>query len=433
MEGIIDMNHAKIKAINLMLCLTLSLFTSCSTSNKSNAVNINQINSKETDFLKDNHANIDTTDNNNFSTFKLLDSALEGKEVFFTAENHGVATNSELEIKFLKYFKQKTGIKYLLLEISYSDGQVLNKYMSTGDESILEEMYKPLKGTFAWNKQSYGIWRKLYEFNKSLPEDERIKIIGIDIEHQYTNAIRYMESLIPDRKAPQEIADFISKLNVIYNKISKDPFAYAYVDFSNKLDESIKSNHKVYEEYFGEKLFDFELVNENIIAQVKAYEGKTNNSFNQIRDSKMYDNFKKIYLRMPNGKFYGQWGLNHTFQKRQASVDWLASLMNSSDSPVKGRILSIVYLYDNCEMMCRDYKTTELNTLASDKEKLDLFAKEDITLFKLTGKASPFEKELIWLFSENGCGDKPIEGVTTDYFQYMILIKNAKATTPLGK
>ena len=229
---------------------------------------------------------------------------------------------------------------------------MLNKYLATGDESILEEMYKPIKGTFGWNKESYAIWGKVYEFNKSLPEDEKIKIIGIDIEHQYVNAIRYMNSLIPGRKAPEEIKDLISLVSEMYNNINTKQSADIYVELSNKLDESIKSNPKLYSEFFGENLFGFELVNENIIAQVKAYKAG-DMSFNQIRDDKIYDNFKKIYQHIPKGKYYGQWGLNHVFQKAQGNVDWLASLMNNSDSPVKGKVLSIVYLYNNCDVMKR--------------------------------------------------------------------------------
>ncbi|WP_435791508.1 hypothetical protein [Clostridium sp.] len=425
--------------LGVCLVIVISLFITRLNSDKSNGyksivVNAEHNESEVINFLRKNYSSIDASDNKDFSTFKLLDSSLKGKEVFFTAENHGVAVNSELEIKFLKYLKEKVGIKYWLLELSYSDGEMLNKYLATGDESILEEMYKPLKGTFAWNKQSYAIWGKVYEFNKSLPEDEKIKIIGIDIEHQYVNAIRYMNSLIPSRKAPEEIKDLISLVSEMYNNINTKQNADIYVELSNKLDESIKSNPTLYKEFFGENLFGFELVNENIIAQVKAYKAG-DMSFNQIRDDKIYDNFKKIYHHIPKGKFYGQWGLNHVFQKAQGNVDWLASLMNNSDSPVKGKVLSIVYLYDNCDVMTRgNYSTAKLTSYGSNDNILEPFSKEDITLFKLTGEQSPFHQELIWPFNINiSDGIIPTEGVTTDYFQYMILIKSAKATTPLNK
>jgi erythromycin esterase-like protein len=439
--GTMNMNLKKSKGLYLTLCVCLviaiSLFIIHSKNNKSNDDNTKVVNaehneSKVINFLKDNYSSIDASDNNDFSTFKLLDSSLKDKEVFFTAENHGAAVNSELELKFIKYLKEKVGIKYCLLELSYSDGEMLNKYLATGDESILEEMYKPLKGTFAWNKQSYSIWGKLYEFNKSLPEGEKIKIIGIDIEHQYANAIRYMNSLIPDKNPPEEIKDIVSKVSEMYTNINTNQSSDIYGEFSIKLSESIKSNSKVYKEYFGEKLFAFELVNENIIAQVKAY--KDDISFDEIRDAQMYDNFKKIYTRIPKGKFYGQWGLNHAFQKAQNNVNWLASLMNNSDSPVKGKVLSIAYLYDNCDIMTRGkYGTTKLTSYRSTEKILEPFTKEDITLFKLTGNKSPFQQEVIWPFDVKNAGIIPREGVTTDYFQYMILIKNSKATTPLNE
>lgn len=425
------MKAKKLWLFCLILSSFLCFFTACSNTNQSKVTSTKANNSDKIDFLKNNYSSIDISDNNDFSTFKLLDSSLEDYEIFFTAENHAIAVNSQLELKFIKYFKQKAGIKYLLLEIPYSDGQILNQYLATGDESIIAEMYKPLKGTFAWNKQSYDNWKKIYELNKSLPEDEKITVIGIDIEHQYVNAIRYLNSLIPNKTPPKVTEEYIEKIKQIFKKTNSLSHAETSGEFSKKLDQSIKSNRKMYEEYFGEKLFDFELVNENIIAQVKAY--KDDNAFNQIRDERMYENFKKIYPHIQKGKFYGQWGLNHAFQREQMNTSWLASRMNGSDSPVKGKVLSIVYLYKNCKYRtAHEYKLQNITTSKSLEDVFSPLADNDITIFKLTGNNSPFEKQIYWPYSQSFTGTIPTEGKTTDYFQFLILIKNSDSTTPLG-
>ena len=63
-------------------------------------------------------------------------------------------------------------------------------------------MYKSLKGTYEWNKDNYNHWRKLYEYNKTLPVDKRIRVVGVDIEHQIDNAYRYLVDVLPEREVP---------------------------------------------------------------------------------------------------------------------------------------------------------------------------------------------------------------------------------------
>lgn len=101
---------------------------------------------------------------------------------------------------------------------------------------------------------------------------------------------------------------------------------------------------------------------------------------------------------------------------------------------MKGKILSVIYVYKDCkEMMNKDYREIDLTTCNYNEKLISLFLKTDITLFKLNGKNSPFEQSLFLFLSEKFCGSKPSEGVTTDYFQYVVFIKNSKATTPLNK
>ena len=59
---------------------------------------------------------------------------------------------------------------------------------------------------------------------------------------------------------------------------------------------------------------------------------------------------------------------------------------------------------------------------------LEMLSKGDITLFKLTGKQSSFNKELIWMLDRK----EPQKGVTTDYFQYLLFLRGFKASTPLN-
>lgn len=63
----------------------------------------------------------------------------------------------------------------------------------------------------------------------------------------------------------------------------------------------------------------------------------------------MYENFQVIQNELPEGKYYGQWGLGHTFQTKEKDIMWFAAYLNGEDSRFKGKILTIIYNYDDCD------------------------------------------------------------------------------------
>ncbi len=133
-------------------------------------------------------------------SLSIIDEDLRDKEIFLTGENHGVKANVELRMKFLKYFKEKIDFKYYLCELPYSTAYFINMYLKTGNEDILKEVYTALKGTDAWNKDDYFHWKEVYKYNETLSKDRKITIVGIDIEHQPINALKFMEYCLPEKK-----------------------------------------------------------------------------------------------------------------------------------------------------------------------------------------------------------------------------------------
>lgn len=77
------------------------------------------------------------------------------------------------------------------------------------------------------------------------------------------------------------------------------------------------------------------------------------------------------------------------------------------------------------------YSVEDITSLeGTDGEIFDELSQSDFGLFRLIGENSPYEKKLIMPLSEMFIGPAD-KGVTTDYFQYIVLIKNSKATEPL--
>ncbi|WP_346928668.1 erythromycin esterase family protein [Clostridium sp.] len=383
-------------------------------------------------YLKENYSTIDLEDEDEFKDLAIMDSDIEGKEIFFTAELHGTKANEQLNMKFLRYFKEKTDFKYYLCETPYSDAYFINKYLETGDIKILEDIYRPLKGTFGWNKDGYNHLKKLYEYNNALPKERKIKVIGVDIEHQPINAYRFLVDVLPETDAPEEIKAVIDKIKSTFNDLEKSDNK-AFVQCSKELQKDIEKNEDIYKEYLGENFTGFNLVNLNVLNQIEAYKHKDDHvDWDNTRDKMIYENFQTLQKELPKGKYYGQWGLNHTFQSKEKDIMWFGSYLNSEDSIFKDKILTVVYNYDQCEQMGRTqdggYNTVDLNLIYNEIKKANDLLEGDLNIYKLTGDNSPF-KELPMNCTYNG---EELKESMLDFFQYIVCIRDSKATEPLN-
>ena len=74
----------------------------------------------------------------------------------------------------------------------------------------------------------------------------------------------------------------------------------------------------------------------------------------------------------------------------------------------------------------KNYVENGADAIINDINILDKYSKTNITLFKLNRANSPFNNKTYFVKGPNG-------GCTTDYFEYIILIKNSKGTVPLEK
>ncbi|WP_346889585.1 hypothetical protein [Clostridium sp. UBA1056] len=383
------------------------------------------------EYLKDNYRAIDLEDESKFADLAIMDSDIDGKEIFFTAELHGTKANEQLNMKFLKYFKEKTDFKYYLCETSYSNAYFINKYLDTGDIKILEDIYKPLKGTFKWNKDSYNHLKKLYEYNNTLPKESRIQVVGVDIEHQSINAYGFLVDVLPEKEAPKEIKAVIDKIKSTFNNLDK--FDETFAQCSNELQKDIEKNANIYKEYLGENFTGFNLVNLNVLNQIEAYKHQEDQvDWNNTRDKMIYENFQTLQKELPKGKYYGQWGLDHTFQSKEKDKMMFAAYLNSDDSIFKDKILTVIYNYDNCEQMNRSgngrYTTYKFAVVYPQIKETNDLLESNLNIYKLTGENSPFSETPMY-YTFNG---EEIEASMLDFFQYIVCIRNSKATEPLN-
>lgn len=353
----------------------------------------------------------------------ILDEGLERYGVILTGERHGMAINYQLRRAFLSYLKQAVDIRYLLLEWGPSQAGTLNRYLETGEATLLDEMYSYCKGTYEWTQESYAFWQSVYAFNSALPASERLVCVGIDIEHQSRYALAYLKTLLPDNAAPEKIASQID----LVRGFSRDDTTH--FDVAAELWADVKASTRDYRRYMGEDFLEFELVVESMVAARDAYRARQSDggrvAFQQLRERAMYTSFLQQYNRLPAGVYWGHFGDAHIFRKSSGNVEWLGVHLEGDDSPVAGRVLSITFAYEDCTAMVRRGGAYGTSTARNALPGLfDFYEGSDPILFKLTGDSSPARFYQVVLHGE--------PGGSAEYFDYLLLIRGATPTHPLG-
>ncbi len=354
------------------------------------------------EYLADNNKTADFSEDGISTTLNLINDSSE-YDIFFTGEDHGKLGNEKISIEMLKYLNEKEEVRYLICELQYSIVSKLNEYIQNGDENLLKEAIEPVKNA----NPSYGgddyykFWQELYNYNKTLPKDEKIQAFGIDIDFQVNYTLNEMFSLIPNTEPDIEIIEKINNFKSILNGDVEDDEEIARI--LADLYKDVNSNTDMYKALFGDNFNKFKSNLSSMMNTMKYMENQR-----LYRDNLIYDNFMRIYNENPKGKYYGQFGQLHIFKETvKYNGEETITLAKLMEDKGKLKVLSIPIV------------SNKIVNQYADIEKLNL---KDFTLFKLNGKGSPYKEGL-----ENLLTDKevePISGSVVDYYQYLICIFN---------
>ena len=339
-----------------------------------------------------------------YAALNEIEQELENYELYLTGESHGTQGNYLLWEYFTRFFVEKADVKYILLESGYAVGELLNNYLETGDEDYLYNIMKAFKGSPSYNRELQRYYKNIYEYNESLAEAQKIQFIGIDVEHQYSLAIQYLQELVGMDVVPGELQDVI-------NEIKHWPwYARPGKDTLQEWSASCKTYERLYKDLLGDDYFGFEFVINNLMAS-------TDNQ--PEREAAIISNFKKVYEHLPKGKYFGQWGSYHTSleQHRKDMSEPFAAVINKNYEPIKDKVLTIWYRYENCRIMESNGRAAALDTVYFKKQN----EHQDSPLIVNTDKSFLLKK-----MPGNG---RTYARSINDLYHYMIVIQNSPATT----
>lgn len=404
--------------------------------------------SSEDSYLRKNSFKLNLDKVDDYSDIKALDKVIKDKEILFIGEEHNVKENVEIQQKFLNFLIDNWNLKYYVLETGYAQTMLMNEYLKTGDEKLLKEVFQEL-GLFSspFSQDQFEMMKSIYEKNKTLSEEKKITIIGIDaVQVSEEITLKYIEMLIKKvDNFPNELLVFQKNMEKLCSKqfnttalyLSKekrDNIIKEIMPLISEIKEHIAQNRNLYENTFKEDLFHIEYIVsaiENMQKIPKPVGGgsiELNEDFLNARDIYIYENFQKVYEHYPKGKYYFQIGSGHVNQK-PIRIKTIASDIQNNEK-FKGKVYSIKTLYG--ETYITKPSGEKIPVYASISSGLDatlvnLFGNEYENIFiNLDGNRSPFRIKLDRrYFSERDNNElkDDEQNVTTDYFQGIIVIK----------
>lgn len=374
------------------------------------------------DFLRDHQQTLDL----GYLTAGLLDDAAQDADLILVGEAHGVATNEDLDFALFTHLYETAGVRTYVAETSYSMGSFLDDYVQTGDKDLLSKLYRALEGTTAWNQARFSFWVRLHAWNRSLPETERVRVVGLDVEHQYPIGVWHLVTLMPADPPP---VDFAQPVTTLQTMVQDN--AWNSTDCLSAVETllaAVDTNPEAAAAYLAQNVDEVRLTLHSLQAGFAYYASRDAHAADAARDRYMATTY--LALGLQDERAYGKWGSEHVYQAQYRGLDRFAMLLDAGDSPISGRVLSLDIVYtESTKLRIRDgvYSTDRLDSPHRIVDPLQQVASGDTVLFQLTGETSPFEKELYLLEKPTG------GGVTTDYVQFVILIQGGEAALPLAE
>lgn len=252
----------------------------------------------------------------------------ENCAAFFYGETHTRFFEPMFKLHLIKFLNTEYGVRDVFMEMGYAPAVVFNKFLETGDTSLIK--IKVLYTTTYYME----FWKQLYNYNRGLPQNKKIRIHGIDFEAT-TAFFHALLLLLPDTaNVPNSLTTTFQKLKVYSDSSVINP-----KEFSTK----VKEIKDIFRRHSGEisKLYgdNYQVVN-------KIF-GNNITMTDKMRDKKMYRHLQTELTENRITRFVGFFGGDHV------NYEYNTSLPNQliKNKKFKDKILTIRGLcfdaYDN--------------------------------------------------------------------------------------
>lgn len=280
---------------------------------------------------------IDSTNLNSSFKISIGELSRSNKKIILLGESHGVSITNALFNSLIQSFSESNSCS-IICERSYAEAILYNKFLESKNQDYL-------KFDVAWSVEMRDFFNSLYDYNKSLPQEKKLRFIGIDAIHSKNAFILAIQILIPNKQPPQEISPLIDSLKRLVLPVSfKNLKAKNYFSLLDELlsyfKNEVEKHHSIYKEYFAE----------NFVHIQEMINSKSSYSNPGKRDSEMFNNLVRILNdQQIKTSFIGLFGQTHVMNLKAISKSFGEAVSTSEKSPFKGQVLRILIQYENCK------------------------------------------------------------------------------------
>ncbi len=361
---------------------------------------------------------------------------------------HGSAKTEEVEHCLLNALTSEGKIKYYLPETDYSTAHYYDRYLKTGDETLLKDLVYH-SGVSVPQERTIEVfekWRNLKKLNDALPAEDQLTVVGVDIIVTYKYSIKHILALLPKEaqefKAVKDLKKALDDPNTDFSSFQDSAGKLLVKAFVTDVDARPEAYHQVVKD---KAVFDHIL--KNIRVTLGVFSGK--------REATIYSNYihlSTIYDFDQNPQFM-RIGFAHLEKEREGKHASFFTQLIEKGVYKREEVISVIgyltkseVLWDQLYDDAGEYTgyTTEAGFGIGDYEdeyfrgiqQLKDTKISDMTLFQLNDVNTPYsnnEPDLIEVILSSGPsnGERVAGKSTTAFLDYAILISESKASTPI--
>lgn len=257
-------------------------------------------------------------------SYKIMDDDIAENKFVLVGESHGFEEPTKFDFDFFKYLYNNFGVRNYFAELDFAQAKLMNEYMKSGDEELLQTIlqnWAVIQGRN--NKDYYDKYRAFHLFYQTLPTDDKFKFIGVDKIQDWNTYTICINNL-------SETDSTLSP--IVYHSET------GIADIKNRIQYLITVNGT-------DTTLLFEL--RHLLKNIEYREGKSR------REKVLFQNFADLYIAygLAKEKVYGFFGLYHVMQYRVNGKHPMASQVRQSDLGLAGKILSMNFLFVDSYMI----------------------------------------------------------------------------------
>ncbi len=363
---------------------------------------------------------------------------------------HGSQKTETTEIALIKALVKNGKIKYYLPETDFSIAYYFNKYLKSGTTLQLKELVEHYGSRVPQDKSiaTFKKWKILKSINDTLPKENKITVLGVDLLVSYKFTAKHLLELIDlklkNRKSSKELIKMIKNDTVNFFPYSATYSKQVLMNFV----KDFENNKNEFKSHIIDR-FSFHHIVKNLKETFVDFDNA------QKRERLMYENYVAL---SPQYKFaekaqFARFGFFHLEKQWEGKNPSFFLQLIENKIIARDKLLSVMgYLTESRVLWGRvlddngKYKgyNTEGGYGIGDYEKeyflgIDKLKNtkiSDITLFRLNQKGTPYADEIpdlmeIVMSDKKSNGDLVKGKSTTEYLDYAVLISKSKASEPI--